>query len=483
MMTPFDEPEETQGSPQLLPVQLDFLERGRLAYTTGAKRVLWQAPCGAGKTWISAQRTLQALERRKTVLHIAPRRKLVDQMLATLLRFGVEASPIMEGRRRWSASVYCASRDTLLAILKADGEMPVCDLIDWDEAHVEAREIQRFYLQHHPGAFWSGMTATPVMADGSSLAPPWQGLVCMAPTSEMIALGRLVPVKVFNPDAVGRRRRKGEKVKPVGDPVAHWKKYAEGLPTVAYAATVADSRALVRKYLEGGVSAEHVDADTPEGEREDVFERSRRGLTQVISNCAVLTYGVDLPWLQCCQILRGCNSLVLWMQANGRTMRAFRGKSVAITLDHAGAAHEFGLPDADFDWELGDERKNLRVNKDKPKPKCCNNCSLMFTGPVCPNCGWVVPKKKRKSLLDSLKPGDAVLTEFVEGQREALRADILERLWKKCFHIARAKGRTMGAAAAMFSKEAKVPPWEAGLSLNLPSGGEWKMPAKDWSLT
>ena len=64
-------------------------------------------------------------------------------------------------------------------------------------------------------------------------------MACMAPSSELIRINRLCKVKVYNPDDIGRRRRKGEKVKPVGDPIEHWKKYAMGLPTVVFAATVA----------------------------------------------------------------------------------------------------------------------------------------------------------------------------------------------------------------------------------------------------
>ncbi len=487
MNTLFDEMMLVEdGKPTPMPLQLDFLERGRAAYRDGIRRVIFQAPCGAGKTVVASEQTRRALSLGKTVLHVAPRRKLVDQMLAMLKRFGIQASPIMEGRERWTANVYCASRDTLLAMLKAGSPLPLVDLIAFDEAHVAAREVQDWYLKNSR-AYWAGYTATPVQPDGSTLAPPWESLVSMAPTSKMIELGRLVPVKVFNPDAVGKRRRKGDKVKPVGDPVDHWKKYALGLPTVAYAATVADSLALVERYNAAGVPAEHIDASTPEDVREAVFERSRLGITKVISNVGVLIMGVDLPWLVCCQILRGCNSLVLWMQACGRIMRAFEGKDFGIVLDHAGAAHEFNVPDADFRWTLDDATTNAKQNKPSKERKavCCLGCGLVFSGgPACPECGRVLPVKRRKSLMDNLKPGDGVLTEFSGGQKTAVKQDVMERLFKKCYYIAKGKGRTMGAANAMFSKETGMPAWQADLPFNLPRGrDEWQTPAREWSLT
>jgi superfamily II DNA or RNA helicase len=476
---------ERPDLPLLLPIQEALLARGRAAYSAWVRRVIFQGPCGCGKTWVAAEQTRRALAMGKKVLHIVHRRRLVDQMIRTLGTFGLHASAIMEGRVRWDAAVCCASRDTLLAMLKAGVPLPQADLIIWDECHVAAREIQEWYLRNCPGAYWTGYTASPVRPDGKSLAPPYQALVSMGQPSDLLRIGRLCPVKVYNPDEVGRRRRRGEKVRPVGDPIDHWKKYAYGLPTVVFAAKVSESRAIVARYLAAGISAEHIDAQTPEEEREAVFERSRTGQTLVISNVGVLVEGVDLPWLVCCQILRGCNSLALWIQACGRVMRAFPGKTHGLILDHAGAAHEFYPPDWDREWVLGDERVNVLGNK-LPKdrqPITCPACGLTFAPkPKCPECGRVLPRQRRTSILETLQKDDGLLTEFTEGQRAAARADRLDRLFRKLYHQARAKGAPMSQVAARFKREAKVPPWEAGLSVHLPGRGEWQTPAKDWSI-
>lgn len=473
------------GRPKLMPIQQDLLERGRAAYVNGVRRVIWQAPCGSGKTVVASEQTRLALEKDKTVLHIVHRRRLVDQMVRMLAKFGIFASPIMEGRERRPSKVYCASRDTLLAMLKDGQALPPADLIIPDEAHVAARDVMAWYLKNLPGAYWTGFTATPILPDGSSMNPPYEKLVCMGSASDLIKLGRLCPVKVYNPDAVGRRRRKGDKVKPVGDPVAHWRKYADGMPTVVYASTVADSKRIVQAYLDSGVSAEHIDASTPDGEREEIFERSREGRTRVISNCGVLIEGVDLPWLVCCQILRGCNSLVLWIQATGRVMRVFEGKAFGIVLDHSGAAHEFGLPDSDFQWSLEDEKGNLKRNKDpkNPNPVICPACGLIFKPkPACPQCGKVMPRAKRKSAMDSREQGDGVLTEFNERQNGHVEADTLARVFRQTYYMGRAKGVSMGVVAAIFKKKTGKLPWEASLPFALPGKGQWQTPAKEWFL-
>jgi superfamily II DNA or RNA helicase len=472
----------------LRPYQLDTLDRTKDLYERGRgrglRRVVVQGGCGSGKTWVAAEQTRRAREKKKRVLHIVHRRRLVDQMIATLAQFRIHASAVMEGRVRWDSDVMCASRDTLLAILKAGGELPRANLIIPDECHTAAREVYDWYLENCPDSYWTGYTASPVRPNGDSLAPPYQALVCMVPPSQLLRSGHLCPVKVFNPDALGRRRRKGDLVKPAGDPVAHWRRYADGLPTVAYASTVNDSLALMRRYLEAGVPAEHIDAGTPEEDREAIFERSRTGKTLVICNCNVLVEGVDLPWLVCCQMLRGCNSLVLWVQGPGRIMRPFPGKTHGIVLDHSAAAYDFGSPDRDYDWSLDNaatvERRN-KLPKDR-KPICCPDCGLMFTGkPACPECGKVLPAKRRKTLLDVSDLGDAILTEFLPEQQAAIEHDRLERLWKKTLYTGRAKGWPMRQVAAVFTQSAGVAPWSADLSSPIPPPGpEWQMPASEW---
>lgn len=485
----YDDDLPVEGQPVLEPFQTDLYERGRAAYVGGIKRVIFQAPCGAGKTVIAAQQTLVAHERGKIVLHIVHRRRLVDQMTATLARFGLHASAVMQGRLRWDADILCASRDTLLSMLKDGVPLPKADLLIIDECHTASHLVNDWYLRNCPNAYWTGYTATPVTASGKSLNPPYQALVCAAQPSVLIEAKRLCPVVVFNPDAVGRRRRKGDTVKPAGDPVDHWKKYANGLPTVVFAGTVADSLAICAKYNAAGIRAEHLDASTPDEPgnpdgRDAIFERSRTGATMVICNCGVLIEGVDLPWLACCQLLRGCDSLILWFQSTGRIMRAFAGKKRAVVLDHSAAAHDFGLPDWDQHWTLSDGATNARnhkVPKDK-KPTTCPACGAMFVGkPACPECGKVMPKKKRKSILESLAPGDAILTQFDGTQQDNVRADLLERLWKKLLYMGRNGGWSMSKVAVVFGREAGCPPWEANLDAPIPYGQAWKTTsAKDW---
>lgn len=279
------------GRPVLLDIQQDLLRRGREAYVGRIRRVIYQGPCGSGKTVCAAEQTRIALGKiagspsEVAVMHVVHRRRLVDQMVWTLERFSIGAAPVMDGRERWDSPVLCASRDTLLAMLKDGRELPRSRFLIWDEAHVAASAVQDWYLKNCPDAYWTGYTATPIRPDGSSLNPPYQALVCMGGVEELVKIGRLCHVKVFDPDAVGRRRRQGKKVKPAGDPVKHWLRYANGLATVAYTSTVRASKRLAEDYQAAGVTAEHLDGSTSDEAREAIYQRSKEGTTKVICNC------------------------------------------------------------------------------------------------------------------------------------------------------------------------------------------------------
>jgi hypothetical protein len=93
-----------------------------------------------------------------------------------------------------------------------------------------------------------------------------------------------------------------------------------------------------------------------------------------------------------------------------------------------------------------------------------------------------MPRQRRTSVLESPQTDDGLLTEFTEAQEAAVRADRLERLFLKLYYQARATGAPMAQVCARFIREAKVPPWEAGLSVHLPGRGQWQTPAKDWEL-
>lgn len=463
---------------QLRLYQRDVIERARARLREGIRRLLIQAPTGAGKTHISSDIIRCAVAKGKRCLFLAHRRRLIDQKSERLRAFGVEHGILMAGASAdHRAMVQVASRDTLLSrtVRNAWRAPPPADLVIVDEAHnCMSGEYQRL-LAMYGDAVVIGLTATPARSDGRGLAPYYQALECTVPVSQLVREGWLVPVKCFAPKSA----RKGQR-KLGGDPVTHWQTHAAGRPTVLFASKVAASRAAVERFIAAGVPAEHIDAHTPDGERDAVIQRLREGKTLVVCNVGVWTEGVDVPELSCCILLRLAGSYVLFAQAVGRVMRSHPGKSDAILLDHAGACLEHGLPDQDVAWTLDEEdsvdarARKARKDGERAEPICCPWCGFLFTGAaICPACGRPLPSRKKEAertntLLEEVGAND-IDPDAAQERRVSY--------WHTCLRVMAWKGRTCGAAAQMYKGKHGV--WPDDSFSNVPRGSQWKRPVTE----
>lgn len=321
--------------------------------------------------------------------------------------------------------------------------------------------------------FWIGLTATPCRPDGSGLgAHIWDTIVEGATVQALIAEGFLVPVKVYAPPGVGEKRRRGDKTPIAGDPVDHWQRYAAGLPTVVFTRTVAESVAVRDRYRAAGVPAEHIDAETPYEERERYIADVESGKTLVLTNAQVLTEGVDVPKLACCQLLCKCGSIIRLLQSVGRVMRPYPGKTHAILLDHAGAVFQHGMPGEPIEWSLSESDLDKRLKKEREdgtraEPVLCGRCGLIFGGaPVCPECGAPVPRRKAKGEEPGLAHERLVQVSGEPGPQR----DMMQREWTKTLYVARAKGWTLGRASAVFKKKFGEWPDKLGMTPRFPFG-------------
>ncbi len=474
---------------QLRPYQLDVLERLRHRLRERFRRIILQAPCGAGKTHISSEMVRCAVNKGSRVLFLAHRRRLIDQKSTRLTQFGVPHGILMRGvPERGDALVQVASRDTLLSrnIHNRWKGFPPADLVILDECHnldpiegTDEADVYQQILRHYPQAVVVGLTATPARSDGHGLGNFWDTIECTVPTSQLISEGWLVPVTCYAPDQAGANR-KGRKLKGlVGDPVQHWLKLADGRPTILFAAKCDSARAVCKAFNDEGIVAEYMDAHTPDDERQDIISRVETGKTKIICNVGLFVEGADVPCLSCCILLRAAKSLVLFTQATGRIMRPFPGKTDAILIDHAGAVWKHGFPDEDREWSL--EEKDTVQNRIKKAKKtgtmktpiCCPACGRLYSGTiVCPACGHVLPHKQQPQVL--------VNEMLVKARREMTpdqQHEYLVNEWHKCLRIMAYKGRTAGAAAAMFKGEQGH--WPANDFPNVPHGEQWKQLVRD----
>ena len=410
---------EAVTAPELRPYQVDVLDRVAAAVEGGHRRILLVAPTGSGKTVIAAAAIRDAVARGERVLFLAHRRELIGQAQNKLFAAGVDAGIILAGvAPRSGEAVQIASVQTLWAraIRTTRIEMPPAELVVVDEAHhVRARTYGRI-LEAYPQALVLGLTATPCRGDGRGLGNAFDVLVECPPVAELIALGHLVPTRVFaptRPDLTGVRVERGDYVESqlatvmdtgqlVGDIVEHWLRLAERRKTVVFATGVAHSVHIRDEFRRAGVLAEHIDGSTPTDEREGILKRLARGGVEVLTNCAVLTEGWDSPDASCLVLARPTKHHGLFRQMLGRVLRPAPGKSDALVLDHAGAVFQHGFVEEPVEWTLAaDERavvpaQAARAARTMPALTTCPECgAVRMEGKPCPVCGWrPVPKPR-----------------------------------------------------------------------------------------
>lgn len=456
--------------PILRPYQLRTVEQTAQAARDGAKVIVIQLSTGAGKTTVMCEIARRAVDKGKKVVGIVHRRSLVEQFSGRLDEFGIDHGVVMRGHvMERSSNVQICSKDTVLSRSFRNDWMslPPADLVFFDECrHVpfsaEYRKISDHYRNN--GAVIVGVDATPVTPEGKGLAPWAESLVIGAKTSELIKGGYVLPLKCFTPDwkKKGRQRRR-----IAGNLVESWKDYGRDLPTVLFTSRVHHSKEACEAYNAAGIPAVHVDATTPDEDRDQFFKDMETGKYKILCSVGVISEGVDVPCLGCAQVYMEPNSITALFQRVGRVMRPHAGQKEAVFIDHSAACYYVGFPDEDIDWTLdGNVDANFADKKKKgltAKANYCVACELWYKDDLqCPQCGRA-PGPKPKSLFapPSVQSSNELL---VEAERGAPRSDFSQeekkRHWLRCLAVAKSRSGTFGMAAQIYKTKYKEWPGE-----------------------
>lgn len=412
----------------LRPYQTALIDAARAHLMAGRRRVLIQAPTGAGKTALTAYMLGQSAARGRRSWFIVHRRELILQSHRAFRAAGIKAGIVGAGfptDRR--ALVQIAGIQTLA---RRHRTMYEPDIIVWDEAHhiaaAQWSQIHKAYDCHH-----IGLSATPTRLDGTGLGEWFDEIVQGPSVADLIADGWLSPFRLFapsRPDLSGVRSRAGDyardglqeavdKPSITGDAVSHYRRLADGRRAVAFAVSVEHSRHIAAAFAASGIRAAHVDGATPAAERDETMRSFSEGRVRVLCNVDLFGEGVDVPGIECAILLRPTQSLSLYLQQVGRALRPAPGKAEAIILDHAGNALRHGLPDEPRQWSLEGERKSRRQRDAEDTPV-----------KHCPACFRVVPTATRACpcghdfapTIRDVKVVDGVLQEM---HHSALRRD------------------------------------------------------------
>jgi len=425
-------------TPTLRPYQDAAVQQIRQAYQSRHRAVLFVLPTGGGKTVVFSHIAQQAAARSNRICVLVHRQELLRQASASLSALGVRHGLIAAGRSMdLSHHVQVASVQTLARRLQ---HIPpdLFQLLVIDEAHHSNAGTWARVLEHCTSARVLGVTATPCRSDGRGLGE-WYSELVMGPTpAQLTESGFLAPARVLAPPGqslVGLRKRMGDfdmnqagqmlqAGQAMGDCLAHYRKYLDGQTAIAFCCSVAHAEAVADLFQRNGVAAASIDGTMDGPTRERLLSDLGAGRLKVLTSCALIGEGVDVPSVSGCILLRPTQSVSLHLQMIGRCLRPQAGKT-AVVLDHVGNTQRLGHHLEDREWSL--EGTPKRDREAAPSVKVCPQCfsCMPSAKQVCPDCGHEFVVERRE-----LQTVEGELQEVIrrEAKREQGRAQTLEDL-------------------------------------------------------
>lgn len=392
---------------KLRPYQSNAVNDIRESYKLGKRAPLLVMPTGAGKTIVFSYIAHNVVSRNKRVLILVHRVELLRQTSAAMIRFSVNhglINPLFTPNL--SAPVQIASIQTMLNRMHL---MPEPDMIIIDEAHHATAESWSKILRYYKNARVLGVTATPIRSDGNGLgveAGGWFDDLLIGPgVSELIKDGYLVNPVVYAPahqlDLSGIKTVRGDydprqaeakidKPTITGDAVAHYTRICPGTPAIVFCISVKHAEHVAEQFRQAGYRAYSVDGKMDDAKRSAIIGGLANGEVQVLTSCAIVSEGTDIPAVGCAIMLRPTQSEGLYLQQGGRALRPCEGKKQAIILDHVGNVIRFGMLDEERQWSLDGTKGKRAKSNTEPEIRVtqCQQCySVHPPSPFCPVCG------------------------------------------------------------------------------------------------
>lgn len=405
-------------------------------------------PTGAGKTTVASAMKQGVQARGKRAFFVVDSLELVEQAVERFVADGLQVG-VIQGNHEMTNYIHPIQVATIQTLRSrwqylADTFKP--DLLVIDECHVlHKAHIEIIGECNKRDVPVIGLSATPFR---KGLGQYFKRLVVGTTLAELTEQGFLVPARCYAPHIPDLKGVKTSAAgdwaddalaevmgdaKIMGDVVRTWLELAEGRQTVVFGCNVAHSRELARQFMHAGITAAHVDGYMDQDERSTIISQFRKGNIKVLCNVAVLTKGFDAPETSCVVLARPTKSLMMHYQMMGRGLRLAAGKTDCIIIDHAGNCLRSGVPTEDLPSELDDGKINadrrVREQKDREErlPRPCPKCSFMFTGGVCPHCGFAPKAHEDVEWVDGkLVPlGESKRKAFSPAEKQSIYAQFL----------------------------------------------------------
>jgi DNA repair protein RadD len=364
----------------------------------GASKICYAAPTGCGKTILFTHAARKAAEQDRRVAIVVHRQELIDQTCAALTVEGIKYGIIAAGcPENPTASVQVGMAQTLVNRLN---QLTGVRFLIIDEAHHVMAATWLAILNAAAGAYVLGVTATPERLDGKGLSEVFDSLIVGSTVKELIANGWLSPFVIYAPErlvdlkgartvggdyALGDLARRMNADVVLNDALGEYRKHLANKTAIAFCVTIEHSRTVARFFRGVGIRAQHLDGDTPTAERRRLIAALASGEVQILTNCGLISEGLDIPSVGGVILLRPTKSLALHLQQIGRALRPAPDKARAVVLDHAGNVFHHGFPDLEHAWSLEGRPKK----RGKALVRRCPGCGALIpiSARGCPECG------------------------------------------------------------------------------------------------
>lgn len=369
---------------QLRPYQVEFVDKIRDSFRRH-RRVLAVAPTGSGKTVCFAFVTSGAVAKGNRVMIVAHRVEIVDQISSALSAMGVRHGRIQTGHSITDDPVQVAM---VVTLGKRLDKIKKPRLLVIDECHHSAAGSWAKVSEEWSDAKILGVTATPIRLDGRPLGRHFDDLVVGPTVAGLINDRFLAPytylappqeidlsaIKIRNGDyAVDELADAMNTATITGDAIEHGRRYLNGAPAIVFCVTIGHADAVARQFRDAGFRAASVDGTMDKITRKDRITAIGDGRLKILTSCALISEGTDIPAVAGAILLRPTQSLGLHLQQVGRCLRPKPDGSGAVILDHVGNVLRHGLPDAPRNWSLTKKQRAVT-----PGLLTCKVCYRVF---------------------------------------------------------------------------------------------------------
>ncbi len=369
------------------PFQERLLEQIALSRLRGHHRNLLVSATGTGKTVMAALDYARLREEmpRARLLFVAHRREILEQSLATFqqaLRDQAFGELWVDGQRPTRFEHVFASVQSLHTTGLKDLDPAHFDVVVIDEFHHAAATSYSTLLNHLDPVELLGLTATPERSDGLPILDWFDGRIAAELRLwDAIDQHRLVPFIYYGiHDGLDFRdipwhRGRGYDVEGLSNlftandiwarlVVTELSRRADNhkrMRALGFCVSVEHAQFMARVFLEAGIAAIAIWADTPAEERRQALRDLAERKINIVFSVDLFNEGVDVPTVDTLLMLRPTESPTLFLQQLGRGLRRSIGKSVCTVLDFVGHHRKEFRFDRRFRALLGGSRSDVEA--------------------------------------------------------------------------------------------------------------------------